>query len=883
MLFKGTDKYGTMDFSKEEPMLKKIEELYEKYRSTKDEKLRKSIYREIDSISGLASKYAIANEYDKMMSVIGAKGTNAYTWMEQTVYVNDIPSNQLSTWLDVESERFRNPVMRIFHTELEAVYEEKNISMDNDQDKLWENLFAGLFQKHTYGTQTTIGTVDHLKNPSIKKIREYYNTYYVPNNMAICLSGDLDPDATIKMIREKFSGWKKKDVPVFKVPAEVPFLKPVEKHVYGPNAETMVMAFRFNGAGTRDADLLNLISRLLYNGTAGIIDLDIVQEQKVLAASAFPLIMKDYSALVLSGDPKTGQKLEEVRDLLLQQIEKLKNGDFPDWMIDATINNIRYEEMVQMEQNRYRADLFVTAYVQHRKWEEVIGETNRLAGITRKDIMEFVKASLGNNYVCVYKHTGEDKNVQKVEKPVITPVEVNRDAASGFVQEIMSRKVQPIEPVFLNYETDIKKYYFKNRAPVYYAENTENKTFSVSFVIRMSNKKDRRVPIAVDYINYLGTSKYTPAALKQEFYKLACSYSVYASEENVHVNISGLTVNIEPALALLEQLLRDAKPDESALKNLVSDVLKSRADAKLNQDQILWSGMMNYGTYGNANPYKHMLSEKELTALKAEDLAAFLRDLINYEQEIFFYADLPGEKMLQLFEKHHPLPAEFKVMKDNITFTRLPNTETKVFVVDFDMKQAEILFLSKGPDFDPALIPYARMFNEYFGGGMGSVVFQDMRESKALAYSVFSSFSVPDRKEKPFGVMAYIGTQSDKLSDAMAGMMNLLTKMPQSELLFSTSKDALLQNIRSQRVKPSEMLGYFLNATKLGMNYDIRRNVFETAGKMTLADINSFHEKNISGKKYNIMILGKKSLLDMKTLEKYGKVEFLTLEQIFGY
>ena len=204
MLFKGTNVYGTLDYKKEAPMLEKIEALYEDYRSYEmsDTKNRERIWADIDSISGEAAKYAIANEYDKMVSGLGAKGTNAYTSFEKTVYINDIPSNQLEKWLKLEAERFRFPVFRLFHTELEAVYEEKNRSLDSDGSKLFESLFDGLFPKHQYGQQTTIGTIEHLKNPSLTEIRKYFNKYYVPNNMALCLSGDFDYDETIRLIEK---------------------------------------------------------------------------------------------------------------------------------------------------------------------------------------------------------------------------------------------------------------------------------------------------------------------------------------------------------------------------------------------------------------------------------------------------------------------------------------------------------------------------------------------------------------------------------------------------------------------------------------------------------------------------------------------------------
>ncbi len=266
MLFKGTDALGSLDYEKERVELDKITALYEKYRLTSDSQKRAAIYKDIDSISNVAARFAVPNEYDKLLNSIGAQGTNAYTWTEQTVFVNDIPANKLEQWLTIEAERFRNPVMRLFHTELETVYEEKNRNMDSDQTKIWESLFAGLFKKHTYGTQTTIGKAEHLKNPSIKNVIDYYHTYYVPNNMALCIAGDFDPDAAIKLIDEKFSLLKPKVVPVFTPAEEEPITKPLVIKVTGPEAEELVIGYRFNGINSPDADYLVFIDRVLYSG-----------------------------------------------------------------------------------------------------------------------------------------------------------------------------------------------------------------------------------------------------------------------------------------------------------------------------------------------------------------------------------------------------------------------------------------------------------------------------------------------------------------------------------------------------------------------------------------------------------------------------------------
>ena len=369
MLFKGTDRYGVKDSVKEKIELKKIDSLYDVYGQTKDAAERKKIYHKIDSISGVSAKYAIANEYDKMMSSIGAKGTNAYTWVEQTVYVNDIPTNQLSKWLLIEGERFRKPVLRLFHTELEAVYEEKNRGLDDDNEKLSETLFAELWKKHTYGTQTTIGSIQHLKNPSLKKIREYFNTYYVPNNMALCMAGDFDPDSAIKWIDQTMGKLVSKPVPIFNPPVEDPINAPITKEITGPFPETMAFAHRLPGAGTKEADLLELMNEILYNRKAGLIDLNIVQKQKALGAASYAMILKDYSIHIFAADPKEGQKMEELKTLLLNEIEKVKKGEFPEWLLSSIISNKRLQETKNHESNWGRADAFVSSFIEDRPWK----------------------------------------------------------------------------------------------------------------------------------------------------------------------------------------------------------------------------------------------------------------------------------------------------------------------------------------------------------------------------------------------------------------------------------------------------------------------------------------------------------------------------------
>lgn len=882
MLFKGTDKYGSKDYAKERVELNKIEGLYEVYRQTKDDAKRKVIYHQIDSVSGYASTFAIANEYDKMLANIGAKGTNAYTSLEQTVYVNDIPSNQLDKWTTIESERFRNPVMRLFHTELEAVYEEKNRGLDNDDEKSWEAMFEGLWPNNTYGSQTTIGTIEHLKNPSLIEIKKYFKTWYVPSNMAICLSGDFDPDSTIKMIDGKFGILKDNSAPVYQSFIEKPITAPVVKEVIGPDAESLMMGYRFEGMGTKDADMIRVINKILSNGKAGLMDLNLNQQQKVLESGAFDMEFKDYSTHILLGKAKEGQTLDQVKSLLLEQIEKVKKGDFPDWLLGAVITDMKLEQTKMFERNGSRADAFVGAFITGQPWQEYVGTIGRLSKITKQQVVDFAKANYTNNYVIVYKRTGEDKNVMKVTKPVITPIEINRVDQSDFVKKLIATPQKDIEPVFLDYDADIKKFNLKNSIPVFYNGNTENNTFDMYYILDMGTNNNKKLEVAIDYLKYLGTKDLTAKALQQEFYKLGCSFDVFAGEDQLWVSLSGLTENIEKATKLFEDLLANAQPNEDALKNLESDILKKREDAKLDKNQILSGGLVNYGKYGKKSPFTNILAGDEIKKLDSKELISIINGLTSYQHRILYYGSNSPTELTSILDNLHKVPATLNPYPEPVKFQE-SDANTNVYVVNYDMKQAEVILLSKDGSYNKDNAPMVRMFNEYFGAGMSSVVFQTMRESKALAYSVYASYRTPRKISDPNYVISYIGTQADKLPEAMAGMMDLINNMPQADNNFTASKEAILQGIRSERITRSSILFSYENAKRLGLDYDIRKDVFSKVPSITFADAKSFEETHLKNKQYSVLVVGKKESLDMKTLEKYGKVSFLTLEDIFGY
>lgn len=882
MLFKGTDKFGSKDWAKEKPLLDQIDALYEKYNKTTDEAQRKTIYKEIDRVSGEAAKYAIANEYDKMMAGMGADGTNAFTSFEQTVYTEDIPANVVDKFLAVQGERFREPVLRLFHTELEAVYEEKNRSLDDDADKVYDMMFASLFPNNNYGKQTTIGTIEHLKNPSLNAIRNYFNSYYVPNNMGIIMSGDFNPDEMIAKIDKAFSYMKPKTVPEYKIGQEKSITAPIVKEVVGPNPENVMLGFRFPGATTKDARLLNLVGNMLTNGQAGLIDLDLVKKQKLLGASASPYVLKDYSVLLLQGKPTEGQSLDEVKNLLLQEIDKLRKGEFSDDLIESIVNNEKKSIIQKDEKYSSRASILMdefTSDIDHKASLEYVDEISKL---TKKDIMDFAAKYLqNNNYVAIYKRKGEDKSIVKVDKPTITPVSVNREDQSPFLKKIDEMPENAIAPVWLNYDKDIAKNKLGS-VEVLSVKNTDNALFRLYYHFDSGKWNNKILPLAAEYLEYLGTKNKSSETISKEFYKLASSFNVSAGNEETYVSLEGLNENFAQTASLFEDLIKNCQADQEALDAYKIRLKKARANAKQNKGTIM-AGLRSYAQYGPQNPFNNVLSDAELDALKAEDLINVLHDLFNNKHRVLYYGPKSGNEVTAALTPVHKLPATLKELPKSKTFAQISTDKNKVLFAHYDMVQAEVFWVRNADQYNSATTPTVSLFNTYFGGGMGSIVFQTIRESKALAYSTYSYFALPSKKEDKDMVMAYVGTQADKFNEATTAMNELLTDLPKSDQLFETAKSGLKKTIASERITQDGIIFSYLKAQKLGNNFDMRKNVYEQAPKLAFTDISSFHDNQMKGKNYTYCIVSSQDKVNEADMKKLGEVKKLNLTEIFGY
>ena len=885
IMFKGTEQFGTVDYAAEKPMLDEIERLFEVYRKTTDEAQRLAIYRQIDSVSFEASKLAIPNEYDKLMAVIGATGTNAWTSDDETVYTEDIPSNQIDNWARIQADRFRHLVVRGFHTELETVYEEKNMTLTRDSDKVWEAIAKSLYPHHPYGQQTTIGTQEHLKNPSITNIKKHLANYYVPNNIAICVSGDFEPDEMVAAVEKYFGDWKPSpDIPELKYEPEAPITTPVVREVYGLEAENIALAWRLPGArDLKTAAVAEIASSIFSNGQAGLVDLDINQQQKALGVYGGFQSQPDYGSFLAMGSPKEGQSLEELRDLILAEVAKLRNGDFDDELIPATVNNIKLSKMRQLESNSARARQYVDAFINGIPWQDACRELDRLAAVTKEDVVAFAREYLGEHaYAVIYKRQGEDTTVQKISAPKITPIVTNRDKTSAFLTEIQNTQVKPIEPVFVDFSRDMSRFTLAPGAEVLYKHNDINDIFTLNGVYNCGTQQDPALAVAFEYLSYLGTPEMSSEQIASRMYALGCSYGAGAGDFQSSFSVRGLSENMAEALRIVEDLVMHAAPDEAVLANLKADLLKSRANAKRSQGSCS-AALTDYIEYGPEYIKASALSDASLMALTSEELLAKVREVFGKGHELLYYGPMAEAELKTALAENHYV-AEGAQMLPELHATLQTTPKDRVVLVQYDAKQLQYTqYSDRGERFDPAHAADLALFNEYFGSGMNAIVFQEMREARGLAYTARARLAAPLYADDTYSFTAYIATQNDKLRQAGEAFEQIINEMPESEAAFSVARDALLSRLRTQRTTGMNVLRSYQACRRLGLSEPTSKAVFEQVQKMTLQDVVNTQRKWIRDRHYTHAILGDIQDMDGQYLSTLGPVQKVSLEEIFGY
>ncbi|MCS6790476.1 MAG: insulinase family protein [Bacteroidia bacterium] len=886
LLFKGTDRYGTKDFDREKPYLDAIESAYEAYNKSRDSVERLLIYKQIDSLAQLAAQWAIPNEYARMVSVIGAVGTNAFTSFDVTAYINDVPAHQVERLIKLEAERFRRPVFRLFHTELEAVYEEKNISLDNDERELNEKLMAALFPDHPYGTQTTIGKIAHLKNPSIRAIHNYYQTYYVPNNMVVIVAGDVQPRQVVAWVEKYFGGYSPRPIPKFPYEAHTPppNKKPIKVEAIGPQPPQVWLAYRLPISNQRDEDILLVLDQLLSNPTSGLLNEWLVQTRRVKSAGSYPMDLADHTAHFLYAEPLPGESLEKVEKLLLESLRRVKKGDFDEGLIEAAINDLDFSRQKSWRSNRSRANFLLNIFVHRKDWKSELYTIDRLRTISKKEIIDFLRKYYGKSYVVAYKRQGERPPRPKIPKPPITPLPIERNLSSSYAEAFLTEAGEAALPTpsFITFDSVLQKGSLGGKVPFYALNNQEDSLFTLMWYVPVGVWHDKWLSFIQRYYEEVSPKGISLKEFKRKLTALGARLSFFIASTYTCVKVEGLVRNLAPTAKLIDSLLHYPAVDEKAWVFIRENVLKERADAKKSPTAIQQM-LISYGFYGSQHPNKPRVSPNELRLMTAQELARRAAELWRYPYEIYY--DGPGGIAVEpLLAQTLTMPSSWQSPPTPARFVMNETPEGKAYFVHFPMVRALLVWIHRSVRYQKDLNPVVSYFSEYFGGSMASVVFQQIREAKGLAYSARGYFLYPNYPDEHYRFIATISTQADKLVEARQAMEEIIDSLTIVPYLVQVAQRSLITEIAAKRLTHDEIFWELWEARRFGLPQEKNAYLWQALPHLSEKDLTAFYQTYLQKKPRLLLIIGDRERLPLEALRKQGiDLRELSLEEIFGY
>ena len=507
MMFKGTDKIGTVDYDAEKTLLDSIALKYDELAATEDEAARSQIQKEINELSIRSSDYVIPNEFNRLISKYGGSGLNAATSYDATIYFNTFSPQYMSQWAEINSERLLNPVFRLFQSELETVYEEKNMYGDFIGGPVMDRLLARYFAPHPYA-YPIIGSTKNLKNPRLTEMRKFFEEYYVASNMGLILSGDFDTEAVLPVLEKTFSRIRPGEAPKHDIVALPPF-KGKEKMKIKfpvPLVKAMGMGFRGVPANHEDQVALAVAVNMLNNANGtGFLD-KLMVDRKIMASMAMNESMNEAGILAVAVIPKLMfQTYGGAEKLVWKEINRVKEGDFSDEIFNSLKQEQRRQYASNLENIDSRARIMMSLYSQGKSWEDYLQEVSGIDALTKEDVVRVARKYFSENYLCVTKTTGKYPK-DNLTKPDFSPiVPKNSEASSEYAKQLEQLPVQEVKPRFIDFQKDVETVSLTPLATLYATANPVTDIFTLNLVYQVGTLEQPKLMHLANYLQFLGT------------------------------------------------------------------------------------------------------------------------------------------------------------------------------------------------------------------------------------------------------------------------------------------------------------------------------------------------------------------------------------------
>ena len=885
IMFKGTDRIGTVDYQAEKPWLDSISVQYDLLSQTKNEAERAKIQQHINELSLKAADYMIPNEFNRLISKYGGSDLNAGTGHDMTFYHNSFLPQYMEQWCWLNSERLITPVFRGFQGELENVYEEKNRSAD-DMGDVQDKFFKAVFKTQPYA-YPIIGSTENLKNPRLSDMEAFYKKYYVASKMGLILCGDITPDSTLTALLEQTFGRVQTGPVPQRGYSPMPDIKAGENYEVKlpiPLVGLEALVFKAPTDFEPDADALDLANMLLSNGKAGLLD-SLMNEHKVMMGMAISTALADAGGTGILIVPKLFGKAKTAEERIMEQVQKVMDGQFS----TAQLEILKQEMLLEAEQGLETIDkrslLMVDAFAKGHSWQDVLDKIEHLKRVTKDDVVAAARKYYGANHITVSKKYGTpDKETLKQPgyKP-ITPK--NTDAKSAFALQLEQIPVKDVAIHTVDFDHDVTMRKLSDHTTLYYKENPINDVFTFTLRYQDGTLHTPKLAVLADYLNAIGTDSLKKHQLEQAWQRISTTMEAAQGDVAFSINLTGPDSQLKPALQLLAHFLRSAKSDDEALDEAKDADKVTRKSFGKQKDNVL-KPLVNKVAYGNKSSYLTQLSKKEIKALKSDELIALFHELQQYDCELFYCGRQPIEFVAT--ESQHTLPLAQCTKPKADTNRRLQQySEPTVFFYDVPKSRQNYIASYDIVGTLPTAEERAQLkvWGEYFGGSMSSVLFQNVREFRSLAYSTGGRSIEKSLAKYPQEPLAYItatGTQADKTLEAVATIDSLLRQMPMKEENLKSARQELLSSIQNDYPTFRGIAKYVANQLGNGYTSDPNADMARLLPAVTAQDVMQFHQQHVAKNQNRVwIIIGDKKLTDLKALARYGKVIELKKEDVY--
>ena len=877
MMFKGTDRIGTLDYESEKVLLDSIAMKYDELAMTEDTAARARLQKEINELSIRSSEYVIPNEFNRLINRFGGSGLNAATSYDATIYFNTFSPQYMVQWAEINSERLINPVFRLFQSELETVYEEKNMYGDFIGGQVMDTLMARYFGPHPYA-YPIIGSTKNLKNPRLTEMHKFFEDYYVASNMALILSGDFDAQQVMPILEKAFSRIRSGNAPkqekvmlppfngreTMKVKFPIPFIK------------AMGLGFRGVSANHEDQVALNIAVNLLNNSNGtGYLD-KLMVEHKLMGALAINESMNEAGILAVAIMPKLLiQSYSSAEKMVWDEINRVKNGDFSDEMFNSLKLEQKRQYASSLENIDSRATIMMNLFSQGKSWNDYLNEVARIESITKEDVVRVAQKYFSNNYLCVTKSTGKYPK-DNLPKPAFSPVVPrNADASSSYAKQLEKIPEQQVAPRIIDFEKDVKTSKLTPLVTLYTTPNPLNDIFTLNISYGIGALEQPELMQLTNYLQLLGTESLSFEQFRSRLQSIGSTLAFDVTPDAFVMKVTGFDNHIDETMKLVGDFIRHAKADDKKLRQIVDDAKVSEKAFFKSGDNVA-SALLEQVKYGDQSRYLRKLSLSQIKKLKGKDMLAIYDKVRSVQCDLHYCGTLPVEKVIGTIRQH--LPLERTTVASNSPYYRELKQYDRptVFFIDMpDMAQSIVYGYVKGDPVDDKASRHAsQLFSVYFGGDMSSLMFQEIREFRSFAYRTSGRYQLPNHAHKGTAgsFTAMLSTQSDKTLDALGVLDSLIREMPLKPERVEAVKQMLVNRINNDYLPFRNLSEKVASARMEGFDRDPAEEFLRDIATMDMQDISRFYREQISGRPVVYVIAGNRKHIDMKKLAEYGTI-----------